>query len=438
LEPEGTRKQIHLHAAHQFVDGTVYHWWHPLSEEGHPSNYSDDLLWLPFVMTNYLKETGQWSLLGEKAPFASRPGEKKTTETGTLFDHAVRAIEKSLTRLSPRGLPLIGEADWNDGLSAVGRDGKGESVWMGHFLYGVLRDWAEVIDHAVAQRALPAKEKTRAARYRKMAEKLKVSVNKHGWDGEWYWGASTDDGTVLGSKKSKEGKIFLNCQTWAVLNDVVNSEARKNALLKSLEKHLYGPHGPLLLTPAYTTPEEKIGYLTRYSPATRENGGVYFHAAVWALQMECSLGRAKKAWELYQRMSPVLRSASDPELYRCEPYVTPGNVDGPGSPTPGRGGWTWYTGSAAWLYRISTEWFLGIRPTWDGLRVRPCLPPHWNEAKATRTFRGGVYDIKFKRNPSLPAGSQKIVMNGRPISGDVLPLSPDKKNEVLVSVGPAR
>ncbi len=438
LDPEGTRKQMHLHAAHQFADGTVYHWWHPLSEEGHPSGYSDDLLWLPFVMLNYLKETGRWATLAEEAPFAPRPGAAGEKQSGTLHDHAIRAIEKALSRLSKRGLPLMGEADWNDGLSGVGRGGKGESVWMAHFLIGILRDWAEMTDRAVTLRSLPAREKRRAARYRKAAEKLKTTVNRVAWDGEWYWRATTDDGLVLGSKKSKEGKIFLNAQTWAVLNDVVPTGSRQKSLLRSLEKYLYGPHGPLLLTPAYTTPDERIGYLTRYSPTTRENGGIYMHAAVWALQMECSLGRAKKAWELYEKISPVLRNASDPDLYRAEPFVTPGNVDGPGSPTPGRAGWTWYTGSAAWLYRISTEWILGIRPTWDGLLIRPCLPPHWKEARATRQFRGGTYVIEFVRDARLPAGTHRVTLNNRDLSGDMVPPSPGMKNVVKVRVGPAR
>lgn len=437
LDPSGTRRQIHLHARHQFTDGTVYHWWHPLSEEGLPSKYSDDLLWLPFVTMNYLKETAHWGLLAEEAPYARRPGERKET-IGSLYDHAVRAIDKALSRLSPRGLPLMGEADWNDGLNGAGLGGKGESVWMGHFLYGVLRDWAATIDRALAQKAVPAAEKARAARYRKAAEKLKTAVNRHGWDGAWYKAATTDDGSPLGSHVNKEGKIHLNAQTWAILNDVVPTEARRSALLKSLDKFLYGPHGPLLLSPAYTVPDERVGYLTRYSPTTRENGGVYFHAAVWALQMECALGRARKAWELYQRMSPVLRGAKEPELYRAEPYVTPGNVDGPGSPTPGRAGWTWYTGSAAWLYRISTEWFLGIRPDWDGLRVRPCLPPAWNEAEATRVFRGGTYRITIRRDSKLPAGAQKILFNDKELAGDVLPVAPGKTNAVLVRVGPAR
>jgi cellobiose phosphorylase len=439
MDAERTRQQIRLHAAHQFADGTAYHWWHPLSEEGHPSKYSDDLLWLPFVIVNYLKETGNWNLLSENVPFAPKPGEKRTASTSSsLFDHAVRAIDKSLTRLSRRGLPLIGEGDWNDGLSGAGIAWKGESVWMGHFLYGILNEWSDLIDKALDARALPAKEKQRARNYRKAAGTLKRALNRHAWDGQWFFRATCDDGSVLGSHRNREGKIFLNAQTWALLNGVVDSPARKTAILRSLEKYLYGPHGPLLLAPAYSVPDERVGYLTRYSPTTRENGGIYFHAAVWALQMECRLGRAKKAWDLYRRMNPVLRGAAEPDLYRCEPYVTPGNVDGPGSPTPGRGGWTWYTGSAAWLFRISTEWFLGIRPEWDGLRVHPCLPPDWNEASAERVFRGGTYRIRFVRDPRVPAGSQVVFLNGERLSGDLLPIRPGRSNGVEVRVGPAR
>ncbi len=436
LEPEGTRKQIHLHAAHQFTDGTVYHWWHPLLETGHPSEFSDDLLWLPFVMTSYLKETANWRLLREEVPFARRQGERAPGRA-SLYEHGWRAIERALSRLSPRGLPLIGEADWNDGLNAVGREGRGESIWMAHFLVGILRDWTELIAHAVGAGAVPAAEKTRAARYRKAAARLKAAVNRHGWDGRWFLGATCDDGTPLGSARNREGRIFLNCQTWAILNDVVDSPSRRASLLKEMERQLYGPHGPLLLTPAYTVPDDKVGYLTRYSPGTRENGGIYMHAAVWALQMECFLGRADKAAELYRRISPVLRGAADPELYRCEPYVTPGNVDGPESPVPGRGGWTWYTGSAAWLYRVLTEWVLGIRPQWGGLLVRPCLPPDWKQARARRTFRGGRYDIHFRRDRRVARGVTEVALDGRPVAGGLLLPAPGEEHEVVVRVGPA-
>jgi len=433
MDPEGTFRQIRLHAAHQFTDGTVLHWWYPISEEGLPSHYSDDLLWLPFVLMNALRETGRWDFLKETEPFRSRGGEKP--EAGTIHDHAVRAIERALSRLSPRGLPLIGEADWNDGLNGVGGAG-GESAWMAHFLYGILMDWADLTERAIKAGALPVAEAARVKKYTQAAERLKKAVNRYAWDGRWYWRATTDGGQTLGSHKCREGKIFLNSQTWAILNGVVDSKDRQKKILESLEKHLYGPSGPLLLAPTYTVPDENVGYLTRYAPATRENGGVYTHAAVWALQMECFLGRAEKAWDLYQKMCPVLASAKNPDLYRAEPYVTPGNVDGPGSPTPGRAGWSWYTGSAAWLYRISTEWFLGVRPTWDGLLIQPCLPPPWNEAEVTRVFRGKTYTIRFRRVKGMKRGTQKILLNKEEMKGNVLPLTGPTDNEVLVLVGP--
>ncbi len=436
LEPEGARRQILLHAVHQFSDGTVYHWWHPLAETGQPSEYSDDLLWLPFVMTSYLRETADWSLLRERAPFAVRPGGRAGADA-SLYQHGLRAIERALSRLSPRGLPLIGEGDWNDGLNAVGREGRGESIWMAHFLAGILRDWAELSTRAARAGAVPAAENARAIRYRKAAARLKAAVNRHGWDGRWFLGATCDDGRPLGSAGCKEGRIFLNCQTWAILNGIVDSPSRRDSLLKELKRQLYGPHGPLLSTPAYRVPDERIGYVTRYSPGTRENGGIYMHAAVWALQMECSLGRAAEAAELYRRISPVLRGATDPELYRCEPYVMPGNVDGPESPTPGRGGWTWYTGSAAWLFRVLTEWVLGIRPDWDGLLIRPCLPPEWNEAWAVRTFRGGAYDIRFRRDGTLRPGVTEVTLDGRPVAAGLLPPAPRERHDVVVRLGPA-
>lgn len=437
LDPEGTRRQIHLHAGHQFPDGTVYHTWHPLSEQGRPSGYSDDPLWLPFVMMNYLKETGYWSLLGEEVPYASRPGNSRK-ESGTLHEHAVRAIEKSLSSLSSRGLPLMGEGDWNEGLSGSGAGRKGESVWTALFLLGILRDWAEMTEVAIGVKGLPSREKARAARYRKVAEKLKSTINRFAWDGAWYSRATTDDGTVLGSNKSKEGKIYLDVQAWAVLNNVASTEGRRKAVIQSMEKYLYGPHGPLSLTPAYSAPDERVGLLTRYSPGTRGNGGIDLNAAVWALQMECSLGRAQKAWDLYENLSPVLRNAKDPDLFQAEPFLFPGYVDGPDSPTPGRAGGGWSTGSAAWLFRVSTEWILGIRPTWEGLLIRPCLPPHWKEAKATRQFRGGTYQVDYVRDTTLPVGTHRITFNNREVSGDLLPPSPGMKNIVVVRVGPAR
>lgn len=418
LKPELTRKQILRHCQHQFKDGTVYHWWHPLIEEGAVTRISDDLLWLPFIVVNYLKETGDFSILREKVKFLDAPAD-------TVYRHCELAIERVFKRFSKRGLPLIGEGDWNDGLSCVGWEWKGESVWLGHFFYGILKDWVEVIGFGAEHRQIAPKEKQKIKKYSHQAELLKKKINRYCWDGNWYYRATLDDGDLIGSKKNKEGKIFLNAQTWAVINGIAD-ENRKNLLLKSLEKYLYRDFGPVLLYPAYSRPDGRIGYLTRYAPGVRENGGLYTHAGCWVVQMECLLKHNDQAWKLYQSFSPVYRGLK-PELYSCEPYVTPGNVDGPDSPYYGRGGWTWYTGSAGWLFRVGMEWILGVRPTWQGLMVDPCLPADWLNFKMKRIFRGAEYEIEVTKKENSSLRIKKISVDGKDIDGNILPVFKDKK-----------
>jgi len=416
IDPALTRQQILLHAAHQYPEGIVHHWWHPITETGLRSGYSDDLLWLPFVTVNYLKETSDFAILKERAPFL------ESTETATLHEHCLRAIEHALKRRSKRGLPLIGAGDWNDGLSVVGWEGKGESAWVGMFLCGVLEEFSEAISRAVRAKALPVSELHRARRYQCEAGKLRVAVNRHTWDGRWYWAASCDDGSLVGSRTSREGNIHLNPQTWAVVNRIV-PRSRLDTLLHSVEDYLYRDYGALVLSPAYQNVDERVGYLTRYAPGVRENGGTYTHAATWAIQMECVLKRSERAWELFKRISPPDRGLK-PDLYAVEPYVTPGNVDGPDSPYYGRGGWTWYTGSAAWLYRVMTEWILGVRPDWDGLRIDPCVPEAWNEFTCSRQFRGATYRLHFVRNGALDPGSVVVSREGHALADNVLPCIP--------------
>ncbi|MDH5174693.1 MAG: glycosyl transferase family 36, partial [Elusimicrobiota bacterium] len=218
FEPECTRKQILLHARHQFRDGTVYHWWHPLSGEGRITGKTDDLLWLPYVTINYLKETGDFAILSQKVPYLPEPGKRSKVrgETDTLYNHCKKAIGRVLKRFSPRGLPLIGEGDWNDGMSAVGCRWKGESIWLAHFLYGILRDFAEI--------AKRKRDKNLARRYIQKSKVLKEKINRYGWDGSWYIRATKDSGAPIGSSKCKEGKIFLNAQTWAIINGVAPQE----------------------------------------------------------------------------------------------------------------------------------------------------------------------------------------------------------------------
>jgi cellobiose phosphorylase len=402
IEPPRCREQIALHAAHQFADGSVYHWWHPLSEQGHVTRMTDDLLWLAFVTANYLKETGDFSILDDPAPYLDNP------EPHPLLDHVERAFARSFSRTGPRGLPLIGAGDWNDGLSALGLEERGESVWLAELLAGLLADWCVI--HRLRGERKRVEELT--ARRQGLIE----AVNEHAWDGAWYRRATRDDGSWIGSAANAAGRIFLNAQTWAILNDVAPPE-RAASCLAAVKEHLVTEAGALLLAPAYDVPDETIGYITRYAPGLRENGGVYTHAATWAIAAAAKMRDA----ELVERLLVAINPANkDPERYWAEPYVLPGNVDGPQSPYHGRGGWSWYTGSAAWLPRVISEWVLGVRPTWEGLRFDPCLPPGWQRAAMWRPWRGARLHIEIERVPGLTAGEVEAMVDGRSLEEGVL------------------
>lgn len=397
LDPKETLKQIRLHAKHQFSNGYVYHWWHPISEIGHRNEISDNRLWLPYLVIRYLKNTDDWDSLKEKIPYLDG-GE------GTLYEHCCKSIDLSLAKFSERGLPLIGDGDWNDGMNAVGTQGKGESIWLGHFLYGILKDFIKISEKE--------KDYERAKYYLKRAEELKEAINKYGWDGEWFIRAFKDNGKPIGSIICKEGKIFLNAQTWAILTDST-SEDRKKLAYESAKKYLYREYGPLLLYPAYTSPDPEIGYLTRYAPGVRENGGLYTHAGCWAVLASCKM-KDPDAYKIYKSFMPIYRGM-DPDLYKVEPYVTCGNVDGPDSKYFGRGGWSWYTGSATWYFICAMEGILGIIPTWEGLEISPNIPEYWEEVKIKRLFRGKIYEIHIKRK-----GNFEIFVEGEKKEGNIV------------------
>ena len=426
IDSNRTREQILLHARHQFKDGSVYHWWHPITESGLHNNMSDNLLWLPFVVASYLAETGDNALLQEQEPFVDEG------TPATLLDHCHRAIDRVWGRRSPRGIPLIGAGDWNDGLSAVGLDMKGESVWLGHFLHRILLDFAEI--------ASRVGEKHRAVEYRGRASVLRGVLNQEGWDGQWYWRATKDSGEKLGSRENKEGKIYLNAQTWAVIAEVAD-EARMAQVMDAVERHLERRAGPLLLAPAYRTPDVNIGYLTRYAPGVRENGGVYTHAATWSILAAAKLGRGAVACRLFSRINPIVRGRK-PDEYYVEPYVTAGNIDGPDSPYYGRGGWTWYTGSAAWLFRAALEGILGVRPTAEGLILDPCIKPSWKGFSVRRRFRGVLYCIDVRNPEGVATGVSSLEIDGAhaPIEqrgrGALLPLfSPETEHRIVLTMG---
>lgn len=413
-EPDYTRRQILLHASQQFVEGDVLHWWFSIRGGGPRTNCSDDLLWLPFILDAYLKETADFAILDEPVPYLNGPAEP-------LYDHCKRAIERAFARFSPRGVPLMGDNDWNDGLSAVGTLLKGESFWVAEFLYLILGNFIPLArrrgDEAFARRC----EDVRI--------ELAEALNRYGWDGAWYLQATTDAGQPLGSHQNEEGRLFLMPNIWAVISGMAPPDRAERAMA-AVTEHLLADYGPLLCVPAFTRPRPDIGYITRYAPGLRENGGVYTHAATWAIWAYVRHGQPELAYEVYRRICPPNRSA-DIERYKAEPYVTPGNTDGPLSPYYGRGGWTWYTGSAQWLHRVATHWILGIRPQENGLLVEPAIPADWPGFRVRRAFRGAVYDIEVVNPDRVNGGVRAVTLDGRPHPDNLLPVFADGQTHTV-------
>ncbi len=426
IDAEQTKKQILLHARHQFKDGSVYHWWHPISEIGLQNKISDNLLWLPFAVNSYLNETNDFAILESREPFVDE------ANAVSLYEHCIRAINKALERFSSRGLPLIGAGDWNDGLSAAGLDMQGESVWLAHFIHRILNDFA-----AIAEKYGAA---TQAQAYRARAQHLKEKINSLAWDGEWYYRATKDNGERIGSRENLEGKIYLNAQTWAVIAEVADRE-RAEKVMNEVEKNLEYKAGPVLLYPGYKTPDKFIGYLSRYAAGMRENGGVYTHAAAWAVIAEALLGRGENAFRMFSKINPINRGKK-PDEYVAEPYVTPGNIEGPDSKFYGRGGWTWYTGSAAWLFKVGLEWILGIRPTFAGLVIDPCIPAAWEDFSIRRRFRGAIYQIEVKNPEHVNGGVKEILIDGEKYAANCLSTKPalpffeaESTHQIVVTLG---
>jgi len=409
-KPELTKKQLLLHASRQFKEGDVYHWFVTFQGWGARGNCSDDLLWMPFVLYYYIEETLDYSLLNELVPYVDG-------DAVSMYEHSKKAIEKSLTRFSDRGVPLMGSHDWNDGLSAVGHKMKGESFWMSSFLYMVLKQFTEL---AAYQGDLAFVETMKP-----YITQIKDTFNEFGWDGKWYLQATTDAGLKVGSSENEEGQIFLMPNSWGIISEII-PEDRIPTVIASIQKFLLRDFGTLLNYPAFTKPRTDIGYVTRYAPGLRENGGVYTHAATWAVSAFAKAGYPELAYKAYQGICPPNRT-KDPDLYLAEPYVTCGNSDGPISPMYGRGGWSWYTGSAQWLHRVAVQDIIGVKASMKGLVVSPSLPESWNEATYKRIFRNATYNFTFQK------GEVKgIVVDGKQLVGNVVPDFQDEQNHTIL------
>lgn len=436
--PDIAKEQILRAAAHQFKEGDVQHWWHPPTGRGIRTRMTDDLLWLPYVVSFYIQVTGDKSILEEEITFLDQPllmPEQEdsyslpavTSEKASLFEHCTRAIQFSL-KLGQHGLPLIGTGDWNDGMNRVGMHGTGESVWLGWFFYKVLADF---LPHCQGVEQTANKEI-----YQQHMQKLKGALEKDGWDKEWYKRAYFDDGTPIGSVEGEECKIDSISQTWSVLSKAGDPTRAAQAMGKVSELLVRRDSKlVLLLTPPFDKMPKDPGYIKGYVPGVRENGGQYTHAAIWVMMAFAELGDGNQAQEIFNFLNPVLhaKSKSEADQYKVEPYVMAGDVYA--GAHEGRGGWSWYTGSSSWYYRGGLESILGFQLRAGRLKIKPCIPKSWKTYEIQYKFGSSTYVIVVKNPSGLSTGLTAIEVDRHVIRGSDFELIDDGKiHQVVVTL----
>ncbi|HHZ19539.1 MAG TPA: glycosyl transferase family 36 [Firmicutes bacterium] len=414
--PDLARKQILLHAAHQYQEGDVQHWWHTETGYGIRTRYSDDMLWLVYVACRYASHTGDQSIWDENIPFLQdaplSPEERErygptrqSKETASLYVHCVRAVDRAAV-FGAHSLPLIGGGDWNDGMNKVGAEGYGESVWLAWFLYKTIEEFLPVCARLG--------DEDRVKRYRLILDQIVMATENSGWDGQWYRRAYNDQGNPMGSVNNFECQIDCIAQAWAVLSGAAPRDKATTAMWSLYHRLVMHDEAIInLLSPPFSETKPSPGYIQAYPPGVRENGGQYTHGAIWAIIAWAMLGEGNIAGELFRLINPIYHAQTprEAQTYRLEPYVVAADVYS-APPYVGRGGWSWYTGSAGWMYQAGLEWILGIQRQGEYLLLRPCIPEDWPGYKVNYRYGNSIYQIVVANPDRKQTGLQKLIFDG--------------------------
>jgi cellobiose phosphorylase len=447
VRPDLTRDQILLHASHQYIEGDVQHWWHEETGVGIRTRFSDDLLWLPYAVLRYMEQTGEMDILDEVAPFLqSEPLEPDNHEryeatvlsgqVASVYEHCIRAINRSFP-VGEHGLPLMGIGDWNDGMSRIGAEGRGESVWLGWFLGGILNQFADICDKRG--------DVDKVDQYRNHVLNLKSALNEQAWDGEWYRRAFHDGGFWIGSHENQECRIDSIAQSWSIISGLGEPDKQIKAMQSFDEELVDRELGVAkILTPGFNHSDPSPGYIQGYPPGIRENGGQYTHGVVWGILAWAKLGQGEKAFELFNLMNPIshTKTPESVSVYRGEPYVMAADVY-TSEPHMAQAGWTWYTGSSGWMYQAGIEGILGIKKRGNRLYVNPCIPSEWPEFKVNYRFGTSVYKIHVVNASKKQSGVSRFIVDNQemtvpqsesPTQGVFIELELDSKKEHQIKI----